>query len=75
MQAIQKRRVQLIDGLYNIYTKLINKIKLFIYDKLNIEDKINEQKKLTDELSNSIKNINESINKIEEFLQNKEHNF
>lgn len=71
MQAIQK----IIDGLYNIYTRFISKIKLFIYDKLNIEDKINEQKKLTDELSDSIKNINESINKIEEFLQNKEHNF
>jgi hypothetical protein len=71
MQAIQK----IIDRLYNIYIRFISKIKLFIYDKLNIEDKINEQKKLTDELSDSIKNINDSINKIEEFLQNKEHNF
>ena len=63
--------MQIINGLYKIYTKIINKLRLFIYNSLKIEEKINEQKKIIDELTESIKNINKSIKNLEEsFVKN-----
>lgn len=64
MQVIK----QLFDGLFNIYTKIINNLRLFIYDNLKNQDKLND-------LSDSITKIEESIKKIEEFLEYKEHIF
>ena len=60
--------MQIIDGLYKIYTKIINKLRLFIYNNLMIEDKINE-------LSEAIKKIEESVKKIEESSSSIKHNF
>ena len=49
--------MQIINDLVN---KIINKLRLFICNYLKIDDKLNEQKKLIDELSETVKKIQES---------------